>query len=162
MICWDNDFRCTGHFHAPALLQHLCVILLTLQTGKLRHRAGSGDRRGSRSISSCSTRVLHGCWDISITHNLAELPKVPKQRISCVPSVPSSAAMSCWPWSLSWASLSVPGTQRAPLPTAGLCPGDLRVPPLPAPSPGGHHGRAGASPPWLGTAGRTMTFAAGA
>lgn len=42
-ICWDNDFRCTGHFSVPALLQHLRVILLTLQTGKLRHRAGSGE-----------------------------------------------------------------------------------------------------------------------
>lgn len=24
-ICWDNDFRCTGHSYAPALLQHLLL-----------------------------------------------------------------------------------------------------------------------------------------
>lgn len=93
-IRWDNDFRCTGHFHVPALLQHLRVTLLTLQTEKLRHRTGSGEGQGSSSTSW----VLHGCCEISITHNLAELPKVPP-KISYVPSVPSSAAMSCCPWS---------------------------------------------------------------
>lgn len=100
-ICWDNDFRCTGQLYAPALLQHLRVTLLTLQTEKLRHRTGSEEGQDSSSTSSCSTQVLHGCCDISITHNLVELPKVPPQEIFCVPSVPSSAAMSCCPWSLS-------------------------------------------------------------
>lgn len=60
-ICWDNDLRRTGHFCAPALLDHSRVILLTLQTGKPRHRGDCGDGRAPGSTSSCETRVLQRC-----------------------------------------------------------------------------------------------------
>ena len=71
--------------------------------------------------------MLPTCCDISVQPTTRlNFPTVPGRGISCVSSVPNSAATSRRPWSLSRASVSVSGTHRAPLPAAGLCPTDAQ------------------------------------